>query len=72
MSTPDRLSYKAQCEREATAAVAPEYTPTDSRTHAGEVMAAHQGAPSIAVQSATHGAPLPGVDKGPDPRGGAR
>jgi hypothetical protein len=72
VSTPDRLSYKAQCEREAAAAVAPEYRPAALPDHSSEVMAAHQGAPSIAVQSATHGAPLPGVDKGPDPRGGAR
>jgi hypothetical protein len=32
--------------------------------HQDEVMAAHQGAPSIAVQNATHGAPAPPVDNG--------
>jgi hypothetical protein len=56
----------------AASKVAPEYTPTDSRTHQDEVMAAHSGLPSLETQSKTHGAPLPGVDKGPDPRGGAR
>lgn len=35
-------------------------------THAGEVMTAHQGAPSIAEQSATHGAPLPEPNLGED------
>jgi hypothetical protein len=72
VSTPDRRAYLAACEREAaTAAYRPEPA-VDTRTHDGEVMAAHQGQPSIAVQSATHGAPLPGVDNGPDPRGSAR
>lgn len=32
--------------------------------HEDEVMAAHQGAPSIAVQDATHGAPSPAEDRG--------
>lgn len=36
--------------------------------HQDEVMAAHQGAPSIAVQDATHGAGLPAADKGQDDR----
>jgi hypothetical protein len=44
----------------------------DTRTHQDEIRAAHQGQPSIVVQSATHGAPLPAADKGPDPRGGAQ
>ena len=32
--------------------------------HSVEVMAHHEGQPSIAVQSKTHGAPLPAVDLG--------
>lgn len=32
--------------------------------HGDEVMAAHSGLPSIAEQSATHGAPLPAPDHG--------
>jgi hypothetical protein len=36
----------------------------DTRTHQDEIQAAHQGAPSIAVQSATHGAPAPAPDRG--------
>jgi hypothetical protein len=70
--TSDRMAYLAQCEREAAAKVAPEYRPAALPDHHSEVMADHQGAPSIAVQSATHGAPLPAEDRGPDPRGGAR
>ena len=41
-------------------------------THDTELMAAHQGAPSIQVQAETHGAPMlgggiPAEDKGPRP-----
>jgi hypothetical protein len=32
--------------------------------HSREVMAHHEGQPSIAVQDATHGAPAPPVDRG--------
>jgi hypothetical protein len=35
--------------------------------HSGEVMAAHQGAPSIAVQDRTHGAGIPAGDRGSSP-----
>jgi hypothetical protein len=40
--------------------------------HEDEVMASHEGAPSVAVQAATHGAPyipggVPALDKGPRP-----
>jgi hypothetical protein len=35
--------------------------------HQDEVMASHGGVPSVAVQSMTHGAPLPAADLGPDP-----
>jgi hypothetical protein len=35
-------------------------------THQAEVMAAHQGAPSVAVQDATHGVPAPAEDRGTD------
>ena len=34
--------------------------------HEDEVMAAHQGAPSVAVQDVTHGAPAPAEDRGMD------
>jgi hypothetical protein len=44
----------------------------DTRTHNSEIRAGHSGLPSVETQSRTHGAPLPGVDNGPDPRGGAR
>ncbi len=36
--------------------------------HDGEIMTARQGAPSIEVQGATHGAGRPAQDNGPDPR----
>jgi hypothetical protein len=39
----------------------------DLPAHSDEIMAAHSGQPTIAEQSATHGAPLPRVDNGPDP-----
>jgi hypothetical protein len=32
--------------------------------HSTEVMAGHDGLPSIETQSATHGAPLPAEDRG--------
>ena len=32
--------------------------------HATEVMSAHQGAPAVSVQNATHGAPAPAEDRG--------
>ena len=34
--------------------------------HEDEVMAAHEGAPSVEVQNATHGAPAPAPDLGED------
>jgi hypothetical protein len=40
----------------------------DLPAHADEVMAAHQGAPSIAEQNASHGAPAPPGDRGADDR----
>jgi hypothetical protein len=36
--------------------------------HGDEVMAAHQGQPSIAVQDRTHGAGIPAADHGLDDR----
>jgi hypothetical protein len=38
----------------------------DLPSHLAEVMAAHEGQPSMAEQSRTHGAPLPAVDEGTD------
>ena len=72
MSTPDRAAYLAQCEREAAGKAYRPEPAEDTRTHQEEIRTAHQGAPPIAVQSATHGAGRPAVDKGPDPRGGGR
>jgi hypothetical protein len=39
-------------------------TAWDTREHTTEVLAAHSGQPSIAVQDKTHGAGLPAVDRG--------
>lgn len=36
-------------------------------THDGEVMASHEGQPTVAEQDRTHGAGLPDVDLGPEP-----
>ena len=72
MTADDRMTYLAAQEREAAAKAYRPEPAGDTRTHQDEIRAAHQGAPSIAVQNATHGAPAPAVDKGPDPRGGAR
>jgi hypothetical protein len=71
VSTPDRLSYKAQCEREAAAKVTPEYRPAALPDHHSEIMAAHSGLPSIETQDRRNGAGIPALDKGPNPRGGA-
>ena len=38
----------------------------DLPQHADEVMAAHEGQPSMAEQARTHGAGLPAVDEGID------
>jgi hypothetical protein len=35
-------------------------------THQDELMASHEGSPSIAVQAQTHGAGIPAVDRGQD------
>ena len=40
----------------------------DGPRHEAEVMAAHQGTPSIAVQDRTHGAGMPAADHGTDDR----
>jgi len=39
----------------------------DGPRHEAELMAGYRPDPSIAHQSATHGAPLPAADDGPDP-----
>jgi hypothetical protein len=64
----DRLAALAAGEREAGAKVAPLAAREDSRTHQGELMASHRGAPSVEVQNATHGAPSPEPDHGTDDR----
>ena len=68
MSTPDRYG-QAPCEQAAQAdqearAAADAAQMRGGGPHGAEVMAAHQGAPSIAVQNATHGAPAPAPDRG--------
>jgi hypothetical protein len=40
----------------------------DLPQHADEVMAAHEGQPSVEVQARTHGAGLPAADLGADDR----
>ena len=62
MSTPDRMAYLAQCEREASAKTAPLTSPQDTRTHQDEIMAAHQ---STTVPGAT---PASGEGHGSWPR----
>lgn len=41
----------------------------DGPAHDDEVMAAHEGRPTVAEQDVNNGAGIPAVDKGPDPRG---
>jgi len=64
MTADDRMVYLAMQEREVAAAAHRPEPAQDTRTHQDEIMAAHQGQPSIAVQSKTHGAGLPAVDRG--------
>lgn len=59
-----RTGLEASQQAWAHARQAPEAVPEDARTHQGEMMTAHEGAPSIAVQDATNGAGLPAMDKG--------
>jgi hypothetical protein len=66
------MAYLRQCEAQAAAKVAPEYRPAPLPDHNSEIMAAHGGLPSIETQDRRNGAGIPAVDKGPDPRGGAR
>jgi hypothetical protein len=64
----DRMAYLAQCEREAAAKVAPAYTPAPLPDHNSEIMAKHEGRPTVAEQDRRNGAGIPALDKGPDPR----
>jgi hypothetical protein len=57
------LGWQAQQEAEARAKVAGGPV-EDHRSHETELLAAHGGAPSVAEQSATHGAALPAPDHG--------
>jgi hypothetical protein len=59
-----RLAHLAACEAAALSKVAPVYTPAALPDGHDEIMAAHSGLPSIAQQSASHGAPLPAIDRG--------
>ena len=67
MSTPDRLALLASQDAWAAGKAYQPEPAEDRRTHAEEIRGSHLGAPSVAVQSKTHGAPLPQPDDGPDP-----
>jgi hypothetical protein len=72
VSTPDRAAALREHESWARGKAHRPEPAVDTRTHSSEIRAGHSGLPSVETQSRTHGAPLPGVDKGPDSRGGAR
>lgn len=57
------LAHHAAVQAEAAAKVAGP-AQEDTRTHETEIMASHGGQPSVAEQSASHGAPLPAADHG--------
>jgi hypothetical protein len=42
VTTPDRMAYLAQCEREAAATAYRPEPATDTRTHQDEILASHQ------------------------------
>lgn len=61
MTTPDRMAYLAQCEREAAGKAYQPEPATDTRTHQGELAVAHQS-------STVHNTPASGEGHGPWPR----
>ncbi len=60
MSTPARHPVSGQFTQQDQGA-------EDTRTHQGELMASHEGQPTVAEQALTHGAGLPDVDLGTPP-----
>jgi hypothetical protein len=68
VSYPDRWAALAAQEAWAASQVAPEYGGEQGLpTHQDEIMCAHEGRPTVAVQNKANGAPAPPVDNGPDP-----
>jgi hypothetical protein len=68
VSYPDRWATVAAQEAWAVSQVAPEYGGEQGLpTHADEIMASHEGRPTVATQDRVNGAGLPAVDDGPDP-----
>jgi hypothetical protein len=64
VTTPDRLAYLAACEAQAAAAVAGPAPAEDARTHELEIMASHEGRPTVAQQNVCNGAGIPAEDRG--------
>jgi hypothetical protein len=64
VSTPDRAAVLAAQESWARGKVHRPEPAEDSRTHRQEVMASHEGRPTVAQQDRTHGAGLPAEDRG--------
>ena len=67
MSYPDRIALADSQAAWAHSKQAPMAAAEDTRTHQDELGVAREGAPSVAVQNKTHGAPSPAPDYGPDP-----
>ena len=61
MTTPDRMAYAAQCEREAAAKAYRPEPAADTRTHQDELAVAHQS-------STVANTPASGEGHGPWPR----
>ena len=61
MTTPHRMAYLAQCEREAAATAYRPEPATDTRTHQDEIMASHQS-------TTVDGTPASGEGRGVWPR----
>jgi len=71
VTTPDRRAYLAAQDAWAQAQQAPGYGGEQGLpTHDMEIMASHEGRPTVATQDRVNGAGIPAVDNGPDPRGG--
>ncbi len=64
VATPSVLYCEKSSQEQQAAAKQAGPPVEDHRTHNDEIFTAHQGAPTVAVQSRTHGAPLPAEDHG--------
>ena len=60
----DRRALEAAQDAGAHAQLAPEYVPAQLPGHEQELLAAHEGRPTVAEQDRTHGAGLPAPDRG--------